>query len=174
MKPSVSVIVLAGLLFSASASLGQSGSTGVASGDKICGSAAARVAVQKLEAEITKDPNGQLLGGLLGGQTGTKAEVGEGQLVKLEPFTGNYPGKTPESVACYAVFVHRNAGLTPQQEADEAARMTAAIANQMLKSNNSYHEHYQVTPLGGDSYKLRLIPEGLQLSKEYTSEITSR
>ena len=52
--------------------------------------------------------------------------------------------------------------------------MTAAMANEMLVNHKPYFEHYQVTPLGGDNYRLRLIPEGLQLSKEYTSEFAYR
>ena len=167
-------IVLGGVLCVCSVAVGQTGSNATLA-DRVCGSTAARVAAQKMEAAITKDPAGQQALALAG-VFGMKAEAGEGQLFKMDSVSSNraYPGKTADSFLCQGEFVHRNTRLTPQEEADAAAKMTAAMANEMLVNHQPYFNHYQVTPLGDDRYRLRLIPEGLQLSKEYTSEFAYR
>jgi hypothetical protein len=172
MRSTFAAVVLSIVLFGFTFANSQTNNM-VALADKVCGSAAARVAAQKMEAEITQDPNGKALMSLPG-MPGMKAETGEGQLVKLESVNTNrmYPGKTPDSFVCQGKFVHRNTGLTPQEENDAAAKMTAEMANEMLVNHTPYFNHYQVTPLGGNEYKLRLIPGGLELSKEYVSEFT--
>ena len=110
------VVMLGGTLFVYSAATAQT-SSNAAPADRVCGSAAARVAVQEMEAEITKDPVGKQAQAVAD-SFGMKAETGEGQLIKLESINGDraYPGKTPDSFLCQGKFVHRKTGLTPQDE----------------------------------------------------------
>jgi len=56
--------------------------------------------------------------------------------------------------------------------ADGVAELTAAAAQQIMKTFPPYKEWYLVRPLQDGHYKLTLLPAGLELSREYSTQFT--
>lgn len=155
--------------------------------NEVCASRRIRVAMQSIENLAIKDPNGAALTLLTLAFTGINARSDAATILASHNGSdgGRYTSKAPGSFVCVGVFVHGDLQHADPAElsrggvhidtaswADGVAELTAAAAQQIMKTFPPYKEWYLVRPLKDGRYQLTLLPAGLELSREYSTQFT--
>lgn len=141
---------------------------------QICTSPAIRVAMQIVEDRAIHDPSGQLLSLFGALVTGVNATAGRPLVIasKVGSDGGRYTSKDPGSFVCRGLFIRGEVNIKELPDADAAADITAAAADELMKEYPTFVEWFKAKPLQDGSYILTLLPSSIQLSQEYSTEFT--
>jgi hypothetical protein len=139
---------------------------------EICTSRQIRGAMQLVENEAVKDPNGAMLSALAGMITGMNASAGSAKILDSKDGTdgGRYTSKDPGSFVCRGLFVRGDVKIDTTHGSDAASEITADQMKAIMSTHPTFVEWFKVKPEGNGSCRLTLLPSSLQLSKEYTRE----
>ncbi len=139
---------------------------------QMCTSRRIRGVMQNVEDQAIRDPNGALLSLLGAALTGISASAGSAKILDSKDGTdgGRYTSKDPGSFVCRGLFVHGDVKIDTTDNADAVSDITADQMRQIMSNQPSFIEWFKVTPLGGNNYRLTLLPSSFELSKEYTQE----
>jgi hypothetical protein len=136
---------------------------------QICTTRRIRGAMQHVEDQAVKDPNGTVLSALAVLVTGVDASAGSAKILDSKDGTdgGRYTSKDPGSFVCRGLFVHGDVKIDTTDTADSASEMTADAMKAIMSTHPTFTEWFKVKPLGNGVYQLTLLPSSIQLSKEY-------
>ncbi len=142
---------------------------------EICSARQTRHAMQSIEDQSIRDPNGAMLAMLACGVTSVcPSSTGTARI--LDSKTGNDGGKytsaDPGSFVCRALFLHQGIKIDLADDADAGSELTAQQITNLMNSNPTFIEWFKIKPLANGNLKLTLIPTSLQLSREYATEYT--
>jgi hypothetical protein len=147
---------------------------------EICGSKWIRFAMESIEMRAIHDPNAAFLSLLTLAFTGVAVE-GE-SAPGSAPATiigsrngtdgGRYTAQDPGSFVCTGVFVHGDVHIAATKNADLAGELSAAAMKGLMATHPPYLEWFKVKPLEIGRYRLTLLPAGLELSREYSTEFS--
>lgn len=139
---------------------------------QICTSRWIRSAMQLLENEAVKDPNGAMLslvGGLI---TGVNASADSAKILDSKNGTdgGRYTSKDPDSLVCRGLFVLGDVEIDTTDDADATSDLTAASMQAIMNAHPTFVEWFKVKPMGAGEYRLTLLPSSIRLSREYSRD----
>lgn len=136
---------------------------------RICTSRRIRGAMQLVENDAVRDPNGAMLSMLAGLITGVDASAGSAKILDSKNGTdgGRYTSKDPGSFVCRGLFVRGDVKIDTTDDADGTSEMTAGAMQAIMSTHPTFVEWFEVKPLGNGTYRLTLLPSSIQLSREY-------
>jgi hypothetical protein len=139
---------------------------------QICTSRRIRGAMQQVEKEAIKDPNGAMLSALAGLVTGVDASAGSARILDSKNGTdgGRYTSRDPGSFVCRGLFVRGDVKIDTTDDADAGSEITADTMKAIMSTHPTFVEWFKVKPLGNGKYRLTLLPSSIQLSREYAWE----
>jgi hypothetical protein len=139
--------------------------------NEICTSPDIRRAMQGVEDEAIRDPNGALLS-LIGGMlTGVNARSNSVTVIdsKIGADGGRYTSKDPGSFVCRGLFARGEVHISENAGADGASDATAATMETIVKTHPTFIEWFKVKEMENGSCHVTLLPSSLQLSREYSA-----
>ena len=139
---------------------------------QICTSGPIRTAMQLIENDAVKDPNGAMLSVLASALTGVDASSGSATILDSKDGSdgGRYTSQDPGSFVCRGLFVRGDVKISATDDADATGRLTAKAMEGIMSTHPTFQEWFKVAPVGNSTYRATLLPSSLQLSKEYTKE----
>ena len=141
---------------------------------QICASGRIRTAMQLIEDDAVKDPNGAMLSVLANALTGVDASSGSATILDSKDGSdgGRYTSQDPGSFVCRGLFARGDVKISATEDADDTGRLTAKAMEGIMSTHPTFQEWFKVAPLGNGAYRATLLPSSLQLSREYTKEFS--
>ena len=141
---------------------------------QICASGRIRTAMQLIEDDAVKDPNGAMLSVLASALTGVDASSGSATILDSKDGSdgGRYTSQDPGSFVCRGLFARGDVKISATEDADDTGRLTAKAMEGIMSTHPTFQEWFKITPAGNGTYRATLLPSSLQLSQEYTKEFS--
>jgi hypothetical protein len=141
---------------------------------KVCGGRRIQVAMQSIEDRAIHDPSGWALRFLAGAFMGVDAWSEAASIVDSQVAVDDagWAVDDPGSFICAGRFVHGDVHIDVSPDADAAAGLSAVAVQALMASHPPFIEWFRVKALQNGRYKITLVPTGLKLALEYSTEFT--
>jgi hypothetical protein len=141
---------------------------------QICTSSRIRTAMQLIENDAVKDPNGAMLSVLASALTGVDASSGSATILDSKDGSdgGRYTSQDPGSFVCRGLFARGDVKISATDDADDTGRLTAKAMEGIMSTHPTFQEWFKVAPVSNGAYRATLLPSSLQLSQEYTKDFS--
>jgi len=141
---------------------------------QVCTSGRIRTAMQLIENDAVKDPNGAMLSMLASALTGVDASSGSATILDSKDGSdnGRYTSQDPGSFVCRGLFARGDVKISATDDADDTGRLTAKAMEGIMSTHPTFQEWFKVAPVGNGTYRVTLLPSSLQLSQEYAKEFS--